>query len=361
MEGGVAEDVVLTSVAGDGAKLVTSAGGTVLRDGGRAHGRHDQRRGGAQAADVGRARGGNLRNVTALAPAVAGIRCETSATLVNTLVRGAAADVDASKHGTAPRHSPTSAALLAGPYAGTGNQERSRCWGRPPAGRRLADDRRGHRRPAARRHRRGGLSACARRGARHRRLPVPPSRRARRPSRKVPDATTPRRPSYRRPRPAPSCRWCSRAGPGRDDRRRAGAGQGAVADPGPSASARSSRRHHLPVGSEIDARLGRVRLVTAVTDGLQGGTFGAGASVRQRRAGDGMTSLVFAAGASAMPWPPATAWSFSAGAREQPPRSRSASSGRATGTGAVRTTAAQCPRRPPAARSGSRRRPVMAR
>ena len=32
MQGGVAEDVVLSSVSGDGAKLVGSPAGTVLRD-----------------------------------------------------------------------------------------------------------------------------------------------------------------------------------------------------------------------------------------------------------------------------------------------------------------------------------------
>jgi hypothetical protein len=79
MQGGVAEDVVLSSAGGDGAKIVGSPAGTVLRD---AVVRTDAATSGAAALKL-RESGGSgdvmLRNVTAMAPAASGIRCEVSA------------------------------------------------------------------------------------------------------------------------------------------------------------------------------------------------------------------------------------------------------------------------------------------
>src|SRR4051794_1477457 len=93
LQGAIAEDLVLVSASGDGAKVVGAAGGTMLRD---TVVRPDAQGRGAAALKL-RESGGagdvTLRNVTAYAPGATGIRCEVtggSATLVNVLVRGAA-------------------------------------------------------------------------------------------------------------------------------------------------------------------------------------------------------------------------------------------------------------------------------
>ena len=99
MQGGLAEDVILVSDFGDGAKLVGSPAGTVLRDSVVRTGAA----GSAAAALKLRESGGPgnvlLRNVTVMAPAATGIHCEVSGgqvSLVNSVVRGAVADIDAS-------------------------------------------------------------------------------------------------------------------------------------------------------------------------------------------------------------------------------------------------------------------------
>jgi hypothetical protein len=95
---GTAEDLLLVSEHGDGGKLVGAAGGTVLRDSvvhaSAAGGSGLKLRESGGAGDV------HLVNVTVMAPAGSALRCEMSsgrATLVNTIARGGTADVDATK------------------------------------------------------------------------------------------------------------------------------------------------------------------------------------------------------------------------------------------------------------------------
>jgi hypothetical protein len=99
LEDGVAEDVEIVSVAGDGVKVVGAPGTTLLRD---SVVRTEDSDGGSAAVRLGNPGGGDiaLRNVTAIAPQATAIRCDVSggsqATLVNVIARGGAADVDAS-------------------------------------------------------------------------------------------------------------------------------------------------------------------------------------------------------------------------------------------------------------------------
>jgi hypothetical protein len=107
LQGGVGEDLLLRSSAGDAAKIVSVPGLTVLRDS-VAH----TTTVGAGVAAVKLRDGGNsgsgsggeiaLRNVTAYAPGAgaAAIRCETdsaTSSLVNVIARGSVADIDATK------------------------------------------------------------------------------------------------------------------------------------------------------------------------------------------------------------------------------------------------------------------------
>src|SRR3954452_10776032 len=85
----------------------------------------------------------------------------------------------------------------------------------------------------------------------------------------------------------------SGAGAGLHRRRQPRTGQGPHPPARNAALPRAGGGRTLPVGTEIDARAGRITLVSAVTGGLQDGTFwGARFSVRQSRGGNGMTSLV---------------------------------------------------------------------
>jgi hypothetical protein len=124
---GTAEDLLLVSEHGDGGKLVGAAGGTVLRD-------SVVHAGGAGASglklrDSGGTGDVHLVNVTLMAPAGSAVRCEMSsgqATLVNTIARGGTADVDSTKatagHCTASTSS-VRAARSPGLIDGGGNQE----------------------------------------------------------------------------------------------------------------------------------------------------------------------------------------------------------------------------------------------
>ncbi len=167
LRGGVAEDLVLFSTGGNGAEVFGASGGTVLRDTlARTAVQGDDDRAALRlredSGDV------LLRNVTALAPGASGVRCSLfigTATLVNTLARGAK-DIRASSfnHCTAS-HSNFRPAVSPYLHTGSGNQRTSRC-STPTGGRsRVADDRRRRDRRAGRRDRSRGLSADGRRGA----------------------------------------------------------------------------------------------------------------------------------------------------------------------------------------------------
>jgi hypothetical protein len=299
IEGGVAEDVVLSSVAGDAAKVVTAAGGTVLRD---AIASTDATASGAAALKIRTSSAPGevmLRNVTALAPAATGIRCESSATLVNTVARGGTADVDASKSGgCSAAYSNYRPALSPGVIAGAGNQEAEPVLGadhRPAAGSPTidagtADPLLGATDPAGCPRTLGAApdigayefadapcsaSAPEVPGAPDTPAPAPPSPET---STDVPAGV-----------PAPVQGTTVVVAPGQ--------GKVLVRKPGTKRFRTLAEGTSVPVGSEIDSRLGRVRLVSAVTGGLQAGTFWGGRFVvRQRRAGDGMTSLVLRGG-----------------------------------------------------------------
>ena len=105
LEEGLAEDLEIGSVAGDGAKVETSDTMTILRDTVVVTYGDDSgdaalklREGNASTPSLA------LRNVTAIAPAAHAIRCEVNstqqATLVNVIARGATTDVTAANGGT---------------------------------------------------------------------------------------------------------------------------------------------------------------------------------------------------------------------------------------------------------------------
>ena len=96
-QGGIAEDLLVLSESGDGAKLETTPGGTVLRESAvRTDGGGDD----AVALKLHEASlAGTIHvaGVTALAPAGTGARCQVrggTASLTDTIVRGASVDVD---------------------------------------------------------------------------------------------------------------------------------------------------------------------------------------------------------------------------------------------------------------------------
>jgi hypothetical protein len=96
-----------------------------------------------------------------------------------------------------------------------------------------------------------------------------------------------------------------------------GQGKILIRQPGTQRFRALTQGARIPVGSEIDARAGRITLVSAVTGGLQDGTFwGARFTVGQSRGGSGMTSLVLK-GASVRGCPSRRTASAS---RRKPPR-----------------------------------------
>ena len=105
LETGLAEDLAIVAVTGDGAKVMTAAGTTVLRD--SVVTLEDSSSGGA-ALKLREGSGGSgslaVRNVIARAPAANAIRCEVAApqvaTLANVVARGSVTDVDARNGGT---------------------------------------------------------------------------------------------------------------------------------------------------------------------------------------------------------------------------------------------------------------------
>jgi len=128
LRGGVAEDLLLRSVTGDGGKINGAPAGTVLRDSvvqtpGTGSGTAGLKlRDSSSGGDV------TLVNITVTATAgdAAGIRCELSngqVRLVNSIVRGAVADIDAHSGNCTARSSNFRPAMSPGVIAGPGNQD----------------------------------------------------------------------------------------------------------------------------------------------------------------------------------------------------------------------------------------------
>lgn len=324
VQGGVVEDVLLSSTGGNGAQVWGDTPATVVRgslvrtgvpnDGDRAALRLREFGGPADVA---------LLNVTALAPGANGIRCELSAgtaTIVNTLARGGKKDIKAG----APGHCPTtysnfrranSATLL----TTTGNQETDPQLdgdGRPTAGSPTIDA--GTADPLL-----GAtdLAGCPRTvgaapdiGAYEHATDTCGA-----PVTEAPPAT-PDPPVYTPPVPTPTPTPTPTAAPPAADTTThdtqaelppgvpapvqgsslvvsPGAGKVLIRQPGTNRFLELEAGAQVPVGSEIDVSRGEVTLVTAVAGGLQDGTFSGGRFVvRQGRAGDGMTSLALKGG-----------------------------------------------------------------
>jgi hypothetical protein len=135
VQDGIAEDLLLSSSAADGAKVVESVRGTVLRDSvvlTAAGGSDDSALKLSQSSETGSAA---LVNVTALAREgeATGISCALrggQARIVNTIVRGAAADVDATASPSlcSARNSNLRPALSPGLAAGAGDQDAEPSW-----------------------------------------------------------------------------------------------------------------------------------------------------------------------------------------------------------------------------------------
>jgi hypothetical protein len=311
MEGGQAEDLLLASDTGDGAKIVATPAGTLLRD-------SVVRTNGAGAGTAAlklRESGGAgyamLRNVTALAPSLlgTGVRCEVSggtATLVNTLARGGFRDVDASSKGASCSVSFSNfcSTLSPGVSAGLGNQQgaplfRDAAVGdvRPAAGSPTidagtADVLLGGADPAGCPRTLGAAPdigayefadasvACASAAAEPGTPPADDG------------GVTPE--DVIRGVPAPVIGRTVVVAPGR--------GKVLVRRPAGRRFRRLDDAARIPVGSVVDVRDGRVRLVSAVdAEGrLQLGTFwGSRFKVHQRRTGTGMTSLALRGGSFA--------------------------------------------------------------
>ncbi|HKP21906.1 MAG TPA: choice-of-anchor Q domain-containing protein, partial [Thermoleophilaceae bacterium] len=127
LRGGVAEDLLLLSVSGDGAKVNGVPDGTVLRDSLVQTTSVGVGSAGIKLRDSGAGGDAKLVNVTIIAttPTAKGIRCELSngqARLINTIVRGVLADVDASSGNCTARSSNFRPLLSPGVVSETGNQ-----------------------------------------------------------------------------------------------------------------------------------------------------------------------------------------------------------------------------------------------
>jgi hypothetical protein len=309
MQGGLAEDVVLLSATGDGAKVVGSAAGTVLRDSVVRTDAAATGLAGLKLRESGGAGDVLLRNVTVIAPGATGIRCEVSdgqASLVNVLVRGLVADVDAGARrarcsAAFSNFRPASSPGLTG---GAGNQQDEP---------RLVDAVNGDYRPLP-----GSptvdagsndalLGALDPAGCARTLGPAPDigayeytdavcARVTADPAGPALDPTRAPETSAELPRgvPAPVQGTTVVVAPGQ--------GRVLVRRPGGRRFRALVAGARVPVGSELDAREGEVRLVSAIDAGrgLQAGTFWGGRFVvRQLRNGSGMTSLVLRGGSFA--------------------------------------------------------------
>ena len=311
MQGGLAEDLLLVSATGDGAKLVGSPPGTLLRDSVvRTTGAAE----GLAALKLRESGGGGdvmLRNVTAMATGLlaTGVRCEVeagAATLVNTLVRGGLRDIDASSDDArcSASFSNFRSALSPGVSLGLGNQQSTALFRDAPAGdlrpaagsptidAGAADALLGAADPAGCPRTLGGAPDIGAYEFADASQPCA-STAAESPSSPVGDGTlTPE--DVIRGVPAPVIGRTVVVAPGR--------GKVLVRRPGATRFRRLDAAARVPVGSVVEPGDGRVRLVSAVDveGSLQMGTFWGGRfKVRQRRSGNGMTALVLRGGSFA--------------------------------------------------------------
>ncbi len=283
LEAGIADGIRALSNAGTGATVSLTDSGTVLRN---SVVRSLDPKSGATALDVKDGHGSvALRNVTVIAGAGSGtgIRCDVkdgTASIVNAIVRGKAADIDA--------RSRLHRGVLQLP-PGVLDRRRTRHRQperrpavrrrRLPAGGRVADDRRrrarrvlelpGPRRPAAQPRRRAG----------HRRVRVPAAGDA------AATSSTTSLPEDLKGVPLPQQGRSVVVGTERGTVR--------IRRPGAKRFTTLDEPGRIPLGSLIDARNGRVQLVTAIDQGrVQAGTFwGSKFATSQRRTGGGMTTL----------------------------------------------------------------------
>ena len=132
LRGGLGEDLLLRSATGDGGKVSGMPGGTVLRDSIVQAFGSGEGLAGLKVRDSGAGGDVTLVNITIMATGAEarGIRCELEngqARLVNTIVRGVVADIDASSGNDSctARSSNFRPQLSPGVIAGTGNQQTS--------------------------------------------------------------------------------------------------------------------------------------------------------------------------------------------------------------------------------------------
>lgn len=321
IQGGLVEDVVVSSAGGNGVKVYGAPNGTVIRDVlARTAVQGDSDRAAVRLKNSG-AGDVALRNVTALAPGANGIRCDltvSSATIVNTIARGAK-DIKAASSG----HCTASASsfrpgLSPNVIAGTGNQPADPLLdadGRPTAGSPTIDA--GVSDPGLGATDVGGCprtvgaapdmgayefttGACA--VASVDGPPVTPEPPVETTPTATPTPTVAPPPVPSAPAPEPDTKAELPPGvpaPAQGTSMVVSPGQGTIRfrEPGTNRFVELEAGAQIPVGSEIDARKGRVTLVTAVAGGLQDGTFWGGRfTVRQDRKGPGMTSLVLKGG-----------------------------------------------------------------
>jgi hypothetical protein len=310
IRGGLAEDLLLVSSTGDGAKVDGAAGGTILRDSVVQSSAATEGAAGLKLRNSAGPGDATVLNVTVMATAgsAEGIRCELSAgqaTIVNVVVRGAVKDINASTIGATctAQSSNFRPALSPGVTAGPGNQQ-----GSP----RFADAANGDYRPLA-------DSPTVDAGSSHALLGSSDPAGCPRVLGPAPDIGAY---EYANPGLVP-CAWAppeaalsdpvATGDPEIDEAIRGvpppvlgrtvvvapGSGKVRVRRPASPRFRLLDTPKRVPVGSMVDVREGRVTLVSAVDgDGeLQAGTFwGSQFQVRQRRRRGGMTRLVLRGG-----------------------------------------------------------------
>lgn len=290
LQAGVADGIRASSNAGTGATVSLTNSGTVLRN---SVVRSLDPKSGAKALDVNDGHGrAALRNVTVIAGAASGtgVRCDVkdgTVSIVNAIVRGTTADIDA-RSGCTAAFSNFRPAFSTGLAPGAGNQSADPLFAddeyRPAAGSPTIDA--------------GALDAFASSpdpDGRPRALGAAPDIGA---YEYLPPATVggeldDQLPDDLKGVPLPR--------QGRSVVVDAERGSVRIRRPGAKRFTTLDEPGRIPLGSLIDARHGRVQLVTAIDQGrVQAGTFwGSKFATSQRRTGGGMTTLTLHGGNAA--------------------------------------------------------------
>jgi len=293
LQKGRAEDLTIVAVAGDGAKVMTDSGATVLRDSvvvAEASGS------GPAALKLREGSGGALavRNVVALAPDANAIRCEVTssqqATIVNVVARGLHGDIDATNGGGGCRASNTNLrpALSPALALGTGIQsgdpllgaDQQPLDGSPLIDAGAADEQTTAADPDGRARTVPDIGVYEGTGTPGKITPVTPGQN---------QAPAPEPPV--RGIPAPVLGETVVVAPGQ--------GKVLVRRPGARRFRKLGSAALLPSGTIVDARRGRIRLTTAldVAGKFQTGRFwGSHFQIRQGHGARGMTSLTLRGG-----------------------------------------------------------------